>query len=62
MDWEVVEGGWWRRTTEMPAVPINHSLPVIDSANVVWGGKKKGRGSWMESIEALEKTSQTSQP
>lgn len=38
MDWEAavmaaVEG--WQHTTEMPAVPINHSLPVIDSANVV---------------------------
>ena len=37
MDWEVVVvGGWWRCTTEMPAVPINHSPPVIDSVNVVW--------------------------
>lgn len=36
MDSEVVAvGGWWRRTTQMPAVPINHSLTVIDSANVV---------------------------
>lgn len=40
MDWEeeevAVVGEWWRRTTEMPAVPINHSPAVIDSANVVW--------------------------
>lgn len=36
MDWEVVVVGGWRRfTTEMPAVPINHSPPVIDSVNVV---------------------------
>lgn len=47
MDWEaavmaVVEG--WQHTTEMPAVPINHSLPVIDSANVVWKRQRKLEG------------------
>lgn len=45
MDWEVVVvGGWWRHTTEMPAVPINHSPPVIDSANVVWKRLRKLEG------------------
>lgn len=38
----VVEG--WQRTTEMPAVPINHSPPVIDSANVVWKRQRKLEG------------------
>lgn len=39
---------WWAGggggTTEMPAVPINHSPPVIDSANAVWErpGKLEG--------------------
>lgn len=42
MEWEVVVvGGRWRRTMEMPAVPINHSPLVIDSANVVW--KRPGK-------------------
>lgn len=58
MDSEVVVevcvcvGGWvagfvWggqQHTTEMPAVPINHSLPMIDSANVVWKRQRKLEG------------------
>lgn len=45
MDWEVAAAGrWGRHTTEMPAVPINHSVPVIDSANVVWKRPRKLEG------------------
>lgn len=34
----------WQYTMEMPAVPINHSPLVIDSANVVWRRQRKLEG------------------
>lgn len=61
MDWEVVVvevGGSWRQTTEMPAVPINHSELVIDSANVVW---KKEEGKLEEINQGTPKTFQPSE-